>query len=113
VQELCTTPVQTVAPDPSITINNNGRNQEPFVFSKEHWHTFLKEAQLAMSKPAYQSFLATAEFDVVDESGEIPIVAIWAKDQYTADWLNGQRSLSLLLGLIGGRPAQLYARPKN
>jgi hypothetical protein len=113
VQELCTTPVQTVAPDPSITINDNGRNQEPFVFSKEHWRTFLEVAQSAMSKPMYQSALATAEFDVVDESGEMPIVAIWAKDQYAADWLNGQGSLSLLLGHLGGRPAQLYARPKN
>jgi hypothetical protein len=112
-QELCTTPAQTVAPDPSITVNNNGRNQEPFVFTKEHWRTFLEVAQSAMSKPMYQSALATAEFDVVDESGEIPIVAIWAKDQYTADWLNGQGSLSLLLRLIGGRPARLYARPKN
>jgi hypothetical protein len=66
-----------------------------------------------MSKPMYQSALATAEFDVVDESGEMPIVAIWAKDQYAADWLNRQGSLSLLLSHLGGRPARLYARPKN
>jgi hypothetical protein len=112
VQELCTTPVQTVAPDPSITVNNNGKKQEPFTFSKERWGTFLQEAQLQMSKPAFQTYVATAEFEWVDESGDRPIVVIRAKDQYAADWLNRQGGLSLLLSHLGGKPAQLYARPK-
>ena len=70
-------------------------------------------ARTQMTKAAFSTYLMTAAFEKVDDSGDRPVVVVRTKDQYAADWLNKQNGLRLIVSHLGGAAADLYARPKH